>query len=32
MNAQQLAKYPLSGGLFRIHTNIQGLPTFAFGG
>jgi sugar lactone lactonase YvrE len=32
MNAQQMSKYPLSGGLFRIHTNIQGLPTFAFGG
>jgi sugar lactone lactonase YvrE len=32
MDAGQLAKYPLSGGLFRIRTNIQGLPTFAFGG
>jgi len=32
MDAGQLAKYPYSGGLFRIRTNIQGLPTFAFGG
>ncbi len=32
MDAGQLAKYPLSGGLFRIRTNIPGLPTFAFGG
>ncbi len=32
MDAGQLAKYPFSGGLFRIRTNIQGMPTFAFGG
>jgi sugar lactone lactonase YvrE len=32
MNAEQLARYPFSGGLFRIHTTIQGLPTFEFGG
>jgi sugar lactone lactonase YvrE len=32
MNAEQLAKYPLSGGLFRIQANIQGMPTFEFGG
>jgi sugar lactone lactonase YvrE len=32
MNAEQLAKYPLSGGLFRIRTNIRGMPTFEFGG
>ena len=32
MQAGQLAKYPLSGGLFRIRTDIQGLPTFPFGG
>jgi sugar lactone lactonase YvrE len=32
MSAQQLAKYPLSGGLFRVKTGIQGMPTFAFGG
>lgn len=27
-----LSRYPLSGGLFRVHTDTQGLPTFAFGG
>ena len=32
MDSGQLAKYPLSGGLFRIRTDIQGMPTFAFGG
>ncbi len=32
MNAKQLAKYPLSGGLFRIKTNVCGMPTFTFGG
>jgi sugar lactone lactonase YvrE len=32
MHAEQLAKYPLSGGLFRIHTDIEGMPTFEFGG
>jgi sugar lactone lactonase YvrE len=32
MDAGQLAKYPFSGGLFRLHTDIQGLPTFTFGG
>jgi len=32
MHAEQLAKYPLSGGLFRIRTDIEGLPTFSFGG
>jgi len=32
MKADQLAKYPLSGGLFRIRTDIQGLPTFKFTG
>jgi sugar lactone lactonase YvrE len=32
MNAEELTKYPLSGGLFRIKTNIQGMPTFTFGG
>jgi sugar lactone lactonase YvrE len=31
MNAEQLAKYPLSGGLFRIRTKIRGMPTFEFG-
>jgi len=32
MNVAKLTKYPLSGGLFRIRTNIQGMPTFEFGG
>jgi sugar lactone lactonase YvrE len=32
MTAGQLAQYPLSGGLFRIRTSLQGLPTFEFGG
>ena len=32
MDARQLANYPHSGGLFRLRTDIQGLPTFAFGG
>jgi sugar lactone lactonase YvrE len=31
MSPEQLTKYPLSGGLFRIKTNIQGMPTFEFG-
>ncbi len=32
MNARQLAKHPLSGGLFRLHTTVRGMPTFVFGG
>jgi sugar lactone lactonase YvrE len=32
MTADQLAQYPLSGGLFRLHTDIPGMPTFEFGG
>lgn len=32
MSTEQLAHYPLSGGLFRIQTNTRGLPTFGFGG
>jgi sugar lactone lactonase YvrE len=32
MTPEQLTKYSLSGGLFRIKTNIQGMPTFTFGG
>jgi sugar lactone lactonase YvrE len=31
MNAESLAQYPFSGGLFRIRTGICGLPTFEFG-
>jgi hypothetical protein len=31
MSAADLAKYPLSGGLFKIETNFEGMPTFEFG-
>ncbi|MDP2994685.1 MAG: SMP-30/gluconolactonase/LRE family protein [Anaerolineales bacterium] len=31
MSAEQLAKVPLSGGLFRIRTKMRGMPTFEFG-
>jgi sugar lactone lactonase YvrE len=31
MSAEQLAQYPLTGGLFKIETQTQGLPTFVFG-
>jgi sugar lactone lactonase YvrE len=31
MSAEQLVKYPLSGGLFRVITDIQGMPTFVYG-
>lgn len=27
-----LAQYPLSGGVFRVETNIEGLPAFEFAG
>ncbi len=26
-----LTEYPLSGGLFRIRTDVAGMPTFVFG-
>jgi len=32
LSTEQLADYPLSGGLFRIRTDTRGLPTFRFGG
>jgi sugar lactone lactonase YvrE len=32
MSTEQLEKYPFSGGLIRICTNIEGMPTFEFGG
>ena len=32
MTEDQLAKYPLSGGLFRIRTDIRGMPTFEYAG
>jgi sugar lactone lactonase YvrE len=28
---EQLAQYPYSGGLFCIETDVEGMPTFAFG-
>jgi sugar lactone lactonase YvrE len=31
LSEEQLAQYPLTGGLFRLRTNVQGMPTFAFG-
>jgi sugar lactone lactonase YvrE len=31
MNAEEMDEYPLSGGLFRVKTSIQGMPTYAFG-
>lgn len=31
VSAAQIKKYPTSGGLFRIKTKIQGMPTFDFG-
>ncbi len=31
LSPEQLAAWPLSGGLFRVRTGARGLPTFAFG-
>lgn len=31
MDDEQLKKYPLSGGLFKAITNVEGMPTFEFG-
>jgi sugar lactone lactonase YvrE len=31
LSLEQLKKYPASGGLFRVKTEFQGLPTFDFG-
>ena len=31
MSEAQLAQYPLTGGLFRLHTEVQGMSTFAYG-
>jgi sugar lactone lactonase YvrE len=30
MSEADIKKYPLSGGLFKLTTNIQGMPTFEF--
>ena len=27
-----LSQYPLTGGVFRLETNVEGMPTFAFAG
>ncbi len=32
MNAAQLDRYPLSGGLFRLRPGVRGMPAFAFSG
>ena len=31
MSEENLKKYPLSGGLFRVNTNVVGMQTFEFG-
>jgi sugar lactone lactonase YvrE len=31
MSEANLKKYPLSGGLFKVITNVTGMPTFEFG-
>jgi sugar lactone lactonase YvrE len=31
LSAVQLAQYPLTGGLFRLRTDVPGMPTFTFG-
>jgi sugar lactone lactonase YvrE len=31
MSEADLKKYPLSGGLFKVITNVEGMPTFEFG-
>lgn len=30
MNNEEIKKYPLSGGLFKLITNVEGMPTFEF--
>ncbi len=32
LSQEQLSQYPLSGGLFKVQTQTQGLPTFQFAG
>jgi sugar lactone lactonase YvrE len=32
MTPEGLARYPHSGDLFRLHTNVRGLPTYEFDG
>jgi sugar lactone lactonase YvrE len=31
MSEADLNKYPLSGGLFKVETSVEGMPTFEFG-
>jgi hypothetical protein len=31
MSEENLKKYPSSGGLFKVNTNVVGMPTFEFG-
>jgi sugar lactone lactonase YvrE len=30
LSGADLKKYPLSGGLFRVETKVEGMPTFEF--
>ncbi|NJN79112.1 MAG: hypothetical protein HC797_00800 [Anaerolineales bacterium] len=30
MSDEEMKKYPLSGGLFKVVTNVNGMPTFEF--
>jgi sugar lactone lactonase YvrE len=30
MSEENLKKYPLSGGLFKVETKVTGMPTFEF--
>lgn len=32
LDQASLTRYPLTGGVFRIQTNVEGMPTFAFAG
>ena len=32
MDDAALTKYPLSGGVFRVETNVEGMPMFEFAG
>jgi len=32
LSSEQLADYPLSGGLFKLKTTIRGSPSYSFKG
>jgi len=32
MNENQLKQYPLTGGVFKLETDVEGMPTFEFAG